>query len=90
MNNEPVTVAIVDVKETTEQRGGINTTETININPSTNAVENTTELAPDDKSAMEWCNETFSTPKGTIKKAFRFSTKKKHQQINKRKKSIAI
>lgn len=63
INNESVTVT-VDIKDTTEQRDGTNTTETVNINQSTIIVPNITD-APEHKSAMEWCNETYPTSKGT-------------------------
>lgn len=66
MNNEPVTLAI-DIRETTTQADGINTTETITINNQTVTVENITQ-APEHKSAMEMCNETFPTPKGKMEK----------------------
>lgn len=71
-NNESVTMA-VDIKETPAQGDGINTTETINIKQTTAAaadgdvaaVENITQTA-EHRSAMEICNETFPTPKGTV------------------------
>lgn len=62
MNNETVTVA-VDIKETTTHEDGINTTDTITINQTTSAMENITQ-APEHRTAMEICNETFPTPKG--------------------------
>lgn len=61
----------VDIKETTIQGDRINTTENSTyINQTTNTAgggataENITQ-APEHKSAIEMCNETFPTPKGT-------------------------
>lgn len=64
IDDETVTVAI-DIKEIATQVDGINTTETITINNQTVTVENTTQ-APEQRSVMEMCNETFATPKGTV------------------------
>lgn len=67
-NNETMTVA-VDIKETTTPSDGINTTDTIKQTTIAadggGGVENITE-APEHKSAMELCNETFPTSKGTF------------------------
>lgn len=65
-NNETVTVAI-DIRETTTPVDGINATETITINNQTVTVENVTQ-APVQRSAMEMCNETFPTAKGSMEK----------------------
>lgn len=63
VNNETVTV---DIKETTTHTDGISITEIITINQTTMGTgENITE-APEHKSAMEICNETFPTPKGSV------------------------
>lgn len=66
VNNESVTVADADIiKEIATQMDGFNTTDTtITINNQTVTVENSTTQAPEQKSAMEMCNETFPTPKG--------------------------
>lgn len=61
MNNG--TLAI-DKKETTTHGDGINITETITVNQTTTALGENTTQAPELRSAMEICNETFPTPKG--------------------------
>lgn len=68
-NDESVTVA-VDIKETTTQGDGTSTTETITIKQTATAAAGTVEnitLAPEHRSAIEICNETFPTPKGTVR-----------------------